>query len=147
MAIPIYYDPMIAKLATLAGTVPKRLPICCRPLKIIRLKDCQPPCLSEHSFLNMKLLSVAIRYTFCKELLYAWKIKEKQKNNAEIAALVALKITLDSQEILKPVDNKSTSWKTQALSFSLVNLHGCFTQNIYTYEIESWNIKGKDRTR
>ena len=48
---------------------------------------------------------------FVKNYYTPEKIKKKQKNNAEIAALVALKHYLDSQEILKPVDNKSTSWK------------------------------------
>ena len=39
------------------------------------------------------------------------KLKEKQKSNAEIAAIIALKYWMDKQKIVKPVENKSTSWK------------------------------------
>ena len=39
------------------------------------------------------------------------RIKEKQKANAEAAALIALAYWLDQQNILKPVEHKTTSWK------------------------------------
>jgi hypothetical protein len=38
-------------------------------------------------------------------------IKEKQRSNAEAAALVALKYWLEQQKVLKAVEHKTTSWK------------------------------------
>jgi acetyl/propionyl-CoA carboxylase alpha subunit len=39
------------------------------------------------------------------------KLKEKQRSNAEIASIVALRHWMDKQRIVSPVENKSTSWK------------------------------------
>ncbi|MCW3108452.1 MAG: acetyl-CoA carboxylase, biotin carboxylase, partial [Segetibacter sp.] len=38
-------------------------------------------------------------------------IKEKQKANAEAAALIGLKYWLEQQKIVKAVEHKTTSWK------------------------------------
>jgi propionyl-CoA carboxylase alpha chain len=48
---------------------------------------------------------------FVKNYYTPEKIKDKQKANAEVAALVALKYWQEQQQQLRPVDNKSTSWK------------------------------------
>ena len=39
------------------------------------------------------------------------KIKEKQKEHAEIAAFIALKYWMEKRKILNPVQHTSTSWK------------------------------------
>jgi hypothetical protein len=38
-------------------------------------------------------------------------IIEKQKSNAEIAALVGLSYWMEKGKMINPIDNKSTSWK------------------------------------
>ena len=48
---------------------------------------------------------------FVKNYYTPEKIKEKQKANAEIAALAALKYWQEKKKMLHPVDHKSTSWK------------------------------------
>ena len=42
---------------------------------------------------------------------YGVQLKEKQKANAEVAAIVALRCWMDKQKIVHAVENRSTSWK------------------------------------
>jgi acetyl/propionyl-CoA carboxylase alpha subunit len=39
------------------------------------------------------------------------QIKEKQKANAEAAALIAVKYFIEQKEIVRPVEHKTTGWK------------------------------------
>jgi propionyl-CoA carboxylase alpha chain len=48
---------------------------------------------------------------FVKNYYTPEKIKEKQKSNAEAAALVALNYWQDKLKLLRPVNHKTTSWK------------------------------------
>ena len=48
---------------------------------------------------------------FVKKYYTPEKIKEKQKANAEIAGIAALKYWMNKQKIINPVENRSTSWK------------------------------------
>jgi acetyl/propionyl-CoA carboxylase alpha subunit len=48
---------------------------------------------------------------FVKNYYTPEKLKDKQKANAEIAALAALRFWMETQQVLRPVENKSTSWK------------------------------------
>ena len=112
MAIPIYYDPMIAKLVThgkdRTEAIQKML-VAIKEYKIEGVATTLPfgTFVFEHdAFVSGKFDThfVAAHYT-------PEKIKEKQKANAEVAALVALKYFTEKQKIVKPVENKSTSWK------------------------------------
>src|SRR6266496_2184023 len=78
MPIPIYYDPMIAKLVIWG----------------------------KNRIQAIENMLQAIKDYYTPE-----KIKEKQKQNAGIASLIALKYWAEKQKILNPVENKSTSWK------------------------------------
>lgn len=112
MGIPIYYDPMIAKLVThgnsRAEAIQKMLQAI-REYKVEGVKTTLPfgTFVFEHeAFLsgNFDTHFVAAHYT-------ADKIKEKQKANAEAAALIALKYYLSKQKIVKPVINGPSNWK------------------------------------
>jgi acetyl/propionyl-CoA carboxylase alpha subunit len=48
---------------------------------------------------------------FVKKYYTPEKIKEKQKEQAEVAALIALRYWMEKRKILNAVENKSTSWK------------------------------------
>ncbi|MES2849046.1 MAG: acetyl-CoA carboxylase biotin carboxylase subunit [Bacteroidota bacterium] len=112
MAIPIYYDPMIAKLVTHGKDRTEAIQKMLAAIKDYKIEGVTTTLpfgtfVFEHdAFVSGKFDThfVATHYT-------ADKIKEKQKGNAEVAALVALKYFLDKQRVVKPVENKSTSWK------------------------------------
>ena len=48
---------------------------------------------------------------FVKNYYTPEKLKAKQQANAEVAAYAALKMWIEKQKILSPVENKTTSWK------------------------------------
>lgn len=112
MAIPIYYDPMIAKLATFGRNRTEAISKMLQAIKDYKIEGLSTTLpFGTFVFEHDAFISGKFDTHFVKNYYTPEKIKEKQKNNAEIAALVALKHYIESQDILKPVDNKSTSWK------------------------------------
>lgn len=112
MDIPIYYDPLIAKLVVHAATRPeaiKKMLLAIKDYKIEGVATTLPfgSFVLEHD----AFISGNFDTHFVKNYYTADKIIEKQKANAEIAALVALKLWMDAQKITIPVLHKTTSWK------------------------------------
>ena len=112
LAIPIYYDPMIAKLITHGKDrmdAIQKMKKAIMEFKIEGLATTLPfgTFVFEHeAFLTGKFDTHFVMNYYTPE-----KIREKQKANAEVAAIIALKYWLDQQTVLKPVENKSTNWK------------------------------------
>jgi propionyl-CoA carboxylase alpha chain len=112
MPIPIYYDPMIAKLATRGKSrieAIQKMKAAIKDYKIEGVSTTLPfgTFVLEHdAFISGKFDTHFVKNFYTPE-----KIKEKQKANAEIAGMVALKYWMDKQKMLNPVENKSTSWK------------------------------------
>ena len=112
MSIPIYYDPMIAKLVTHGkdrAEAIQKMRKAIKDYKIAGLATTLPfgTFVFEHeAFLSGKFDTHFVKNYYTPEL-----IKEKQKANAEIAALIALKYWMEKQKILQPVEHKTTSWK------------------------------------
>lgn len=112
MAIPIYYDPMIAKLVTHGKDrieAIQKMKEAIKDYKIEGLFTTLPfgTFVLEHdAFLSGKFDTNFVKQHYTPEL-----IKEKQKSNAEAAALVALRYYLEQQKMLKSVEHKTTSWK------------------------------------
>lgn len=112
MEIPIYYDPMIAKLVTHGKDRTDAIQKMIAAIKEYKIEGVTTTLpfgtfVMEHTAFvsgNFDTNFVARYYT-------ADKIKEKQQANAEVAALVALKYYLKKQKVVKVVENKSTSWK------------------------------------
>ncbi len=112
MAIPIFYDPMIAKLVVHAKD---------RHHAIQKMKDAIANYHIEGVMTTLPLgtfvmeaaafISGKIDTHFLQDHFTAQKIKEKQEANAAIAALAALRFWKDQQAIVKPVQQNSTSWK------------------------------------
>lgn len=112
MAIPIYYDPMIAKLATHGKDrieAIQKMRQAIKDYKIEGLSTTMP--FGTFVFEHDAFISGQFDTHFVKNYYTPEKIKDKQKENAEIAALVAIRHWFNSQKILNPVENKSTSWK------------------------------------
>jgi propionyl-CoA carboxylase alpha chain len=112
MAIPIYYDPMIAKLVT-HGT--DRMDAIQKMKKaIIDFKiEGVATTLPFGTFVcgQENFLSGDFDTHFVKNYYTPEKIREKRKANAAIAAMIALKYWLEKQTGFKPVEHKTTSWK------------------------------------
>jgi acetyl-CoA carboxylase biotin carboxylase subunit len=112
MTIPIYYDPMISKLVTHGKDRTDAIQKMIAAIKEYKIEGVATTLpfgtfVMEHDAFvsgNFDTHFVNTHYT-------ADKIKDKQKANAEVAALVALQYYLEKQKVLKAVENKSTSWK------------------------------------
>ena len=112
MPIPIYYDPMIAKLVTHGKTrteAIQKMKGAIKDYKIEGLSTTLP--FGAFVFEHDAFLSGKFDTHFVKNYYTPEKIKEKQKANAAIAAMVAVKYLEAQQNILKPVEHKTTSWK------------------------------------
>lgn len=112
MTIPIYYDPMISKLVTHGKDRTDAIQKMIAAIKNYKIEGVATTLpfgtfVMEHDAFvsgNFDTHFVNAHYT-------AGKIKDKQKANAEVAALVALEYYLEKQKVVKPVVNTSTSWK------------------------------------
>ena len=112
MAIPIYYDPMIAKLVTHGKDrteAIQKMKQAIKDYKIEGLLTTLP--FGTFVFEHEAFLSGHFDTQFVKNYYTPELIKEKQKTMAEAAALVALKYWQNQQKMLKPVEHKTTSWK------------------------------------
>lgn len=112
MAIPIYYDPMIAKLAVHGNNRTEAIQKMKQAIKeyIIEGVSTTLP-FGTFVFEQADFLSGNYDTHFVKEHYTPEKIKEKQKANAAMAAIVALKYRMEQQKITQPAINKTTSWK------------------------------------
>lgn len=112
MPIPIYYDPMIAKLVTHGKNrteAIQKMKSAIKEYKIEGLSTTLP--FGTFVFEHDAFISGRFDTHFVKNYYTPEKIKEKQKANAEIAAITALRFWMDQQKMLTPVENKTTSWK------------------------------------
>jgi len=112
MAIPIYYDPMIAKLVTHGKDrreAVQKMIGAIKNYKIEGLTTTMP--FGIFVFEHEAFLSGRFDTHFVKNYYTPEKIKEKQKDNAEVAAIVAIKYWQERKKMLSPVEHKSTSWK------------------------------------
>ena len=112
MAIPIYYDPMIAKLVTYGKDRNEAIQKMKKAIKEYKIEGVATTLpfgtfvFEQEAFLNGKFDTHFVKNYYTPEL-----IKEKQKANAAIAALVAVKYWIEKQKITNPVEHKTTSWK------------------------------------
>ncbi len=112
MSIPIYYDPMIAKLVvhgTTRAEAIRRMILAVRSYKIDGVKTTLP--FGTFVFEHEAFVSGNFDTHFVPKYYLPEKILEKQKANAEVAALLALKIWKKNSQLLKVVAHQSTNWK------------------------------------
>jgi len=112
MAIPIYYDPMIAKLATHGKDRTDALQKMLAAIKEYKIEGVATTLpFGSFVFEHDAFISGKFDTHFVKNYYTPEKIKDKQRTIAEMAALMAIKILLEKEKILNPVENRSTSWK------------------------------------
>ena len=112
MEVPIYYDPMIAKLVVHAKTRMEAIQKMLEAIKAYKI-DGVATTLPFGTFVleHNAFITGNFDTNFVKKYYTPENRKEKQQANAKIAAMVGLKYWMEQQKILNPVDNKSTSWK------------------------------------
>jgi acetyl-CoA carboxylase biotin carboxylase subunit len=112
MSIPVYYDPMIAKLIAWGNNRIEAIQNILQAIKDYKIEGVSTTLpFGTFVFEHEAFISGNFDTHFVKNYYTPEKIKEKQKENAEIAALIALKYWMEKQKILNAVENKSTSWK------------------------------------
>jgi len=112
MTIPIYYDPMIAKLVVHGKTRTEAIQKMLQAIKDYKIEGVATTLpFGTFVFEHDAFFTGNFDTHFVKNYYTPEKLKEKQKANAEIAALVALKYWQECGKKLQPVEHKSTSWK------------------------------------
>lgn len=112
MAIPIYYDPMIAKLVVHGKTRTEAIEKMLQAIKEYKIEGVATTLpFGTFVFEHEAFFSGNFDTHFVKNYYTPEKIKEKQKANAEAAAIIALKCWLNQQKLVTPVEHKTTSWK------------------------------------
>ena len=112
MTIPIYYDPLIAKLVVHGKTRTEAIQMMIQAIKDFKIEGVATTLpFGTFVFEHEAFFSGHFDTHFVNNFYTPEKLKAKQQINAEIAATVALKYWLAKKAIVKPVDNKSTSWK------------------------------------
>lgn len=112
MSIPIYYDPMIAKLIVHDTDRTKAIQKMRQAIKDYRIEGVSTTLpFGLFVFEHTAFLSGQFDTHFVKNYYTPESIKEKEKVNAQIAALVATYYWLESNKRFIPIENKSTSWK------------------------------------
>lgn len=112
MTIPIYYDPMIAKLVTHGKDRTEAIQKMKEAIACYEIEGVSTTLpFGNFVFNHPAFLSGKFDTHFVKNFYTAEKLKEQQEPNARAAAIIALKYWMEEQKITRPVENKSTSWK------------------------------------
>lgn len=114
MVIPVYYDPMIAKLVTHGKT---------RDEAIAKLKAAISDYHVEGVATTLPFGNFVLEHEafvsgkfdthFVKEFYTPEQLSARQEVNAELAAIVALKYFLDKQKEIRPVEPIPTNWRSR----------------------------------
>ena len=116
MAIPVYYDPMIAKLVTHAkdrNEAIQKMKAAIKEYKIEGIATTLPfgTFVFEHAaFVSGKFDTHFVKKYYTPEMLV-----DKKRANAELASIIALKYFFDQQKKIKLVESGFTNWKNRLL--------------------------------
>jgi acetyl-CoA carboxylase biotin carboxylase subunit len=114
MAIPIYYDPMIAKLVTHGKDrtdAIQKMKTAIKEYKIEGVSTTLP--FGEFVLEHPAFLSGKFDTHFVKKFYTPEKLAGKQRQYAELASIVALKYWLEQQKNVRAVETVPTNWKTR----------------------------------
>lgn len=112
MPIPIYYDPMIAKLATFGKDRTEAIQNMLEAIRDYRIEGVSTTLpFGKFVFQHDAFVSGKFDTHFVKNYYTPEKLIDEQRAEAEVAAKVAVWHWMQQQKTLQPVENKSTSWK------------------------------------
>ncbi len=112
MDIPIYYDPMIAKLVVHAENRTAAIEQTKRAIKDYTIEGVSTTLpfgnfvLDHDAFVSGKFDTGFVKQYYTPEA-----IQQIQRSKAEAAAIIALRIMLEKEKITNPVVHQTTSWK------------------------------------
>ncbi|MGB1120504.1 MAG: acetyl-CoA carboxylase biotin carboxylase subunit [Saprospiraceae bacterium] len=114
MEIPIYYDPMIAKLITYGKTRDEAIQLMNEAIAQYKIEGIQTTLpfgkfVCEHEAFT----SGNFDTHFVKNYYSPDQIREQQAKEREIAALVGLKLYLEDNRKLRAVESKDTNWSVR----------------------------------
>jgi acetyl-CoA carboxylase biotin carboxylase subunit len=112
MDIPIYYDPMIAKLAVHAKDrteAIEKIKEAINAYKIEGVSTTLP--FGQFVFGHEAFISGKFDTAFVKQFYTPEVIQEMQRTRAEAAAIIALRVLLEKQKLTNPLVHQTTSWK------------------------------------
>ena len=102
MEIPIYYDPMLAKLITYANTREEAIQLMIKAIDNYEIKGVMTTLpFGKFVFEHEAFRSGNFDTHFVKNYYSADKLQSKIKEEANLAALIALKLYLKDQELLR----------------------------------------------
>lgn len=116
MAIPVYYDPMIAKLVTHAkdrNEAIQKMKAAIKEYKIEGIATTLP--FGNFVFEHPAFVSGKFDTHFVKKYYTPEKLVDKQRANAELASIIALKYFFDQQKKIRLVESVFTNWKNRLL--------------------------------
>lgn len=117
MTIPIYYDPMIAKLAVHGKDRTEALQKMREAIAAYTIEGVATTLpFGRFVFDHEAFISGHFDTHFVKNYYTPKKIREQQKAKAELAAIMAIHFWQQQQQQLQPVENRSTSWKRRLSS-------------------------------
>ena len=117
MSIPVYYDPMIAKLVTWGKNRTEAIQNMLQAIKDYKIEGVSTTLpFGTFVFEHDAFVSGNFDTQFVKNYYTPEKIKEKQKQHAETASLIALKYWMEKQKILNVIETKSTNWKRRLVN-------------------------------
>ncbi|HEX5153943.1 MAG TPA: acetyl-CoA carboxylase biotin carboxylase subunit [Parafilimonas sp.] len=112
MPVPIYYDPMIAKLSVWGKNRTEAIQNMLQAIRDYTIEGVSTTLpFGVFVFQHDAFVSGNFDTNFINDYYTPEKIKEKQNQHAEIAALIALKYRMEKQKVLNVVENRSTNWK------------------------------------
>ena len=114
MTIPIYYDPMIAKLVTHGKDrmdAIQKMKTAIANYTIEGLQTTLP--FGKFVFEHEAFLSGKFDTHFVMDHYTPEKLKTQQKQNAELAAIIALKYWLAAQQETRAVATVGSNWKSR----------------------------------
>ncbi|MEJ7586433.1 MAG: acetyl-CoA carboxylase biotin carboxylase subunit [Ferruginibacter sp.] len=114
MQIPLYYDPMIAKLVTHGKDRSEAIQKMKTDLTQYKIEGVSSTMtFGTFVFEHPAFLSGKFDTHFVKDHYTPGKLKEKQQQYAEVAALVALKFWLNEQKKLRLPESTSSGWQNR----------------------------------
>ncbi len=116
MDIPIYYDPMIAKLITYGSTREAAIQSMISAIndyKIEGIKTTLP--FGKFVFENEQFINGKFDTHFVKNFYSPEKIKDQFKSEAELAGRIALKAFLDQKRLLTGTQASASPWKNNRI--------------------------------
>ena len=111
MTIPIYYDPMLAKLITYGKDREEAIQLMIRAISEYKIKGISTTLpfgkfVCEHkAFISGNFDTHFVKNYYTPELL-----QQQYQEERKIAAMVGLKLFLEHQDILKVPNSKNSNW-------------------------------------